>query len=265
MKNRKVFLMMLMCLTLMLTACGGKDQMNLTKEQEELIGEYAAITLLKYDAGSGSRLVDLSMVEDQTGTAQEPTGQETTESETMEPQAPPDADPADTSQSPEERLLPEDEREQLPTAPDSRKEEQEFYSLAEFLELPEEVEISSQGYEVAQNYEDNGNASFSMAADEGKELLLLYFTLINHSGTTQQIDLLSRRDNYRIVVNEKNTAGALTTLLMNDLSTYRGSLGDGTEVGLVLVFETDSEKLQDIASLTLIAKNALKSYTIQII
>lgn len=256
MKNRKVFLMMLMCLALMLTACGGKDQMNLTKEQEELIGEYAAITLLKYDAGSGSRLVDLSMVEDQTDTAQEPTGQETTESETKEPQAPLDAD---TSQRPE------DNREQVPLAQDSREGEQEFCSLAEFLELPEGVEISSQGYEVAQNYGDNSNASFSMAADEGKELLLLYFTLSNHSGTTQQIDLLSRRDNYRIVVNEKNTAGALTTLLMNDLSTYRGSLEDGAEVGLVLVFETDREKLQDIATLTLVAKNALKSYTIQII
>lgn len=264
MKNRKVFLMMLMCLALMLTACGGKDQMNLTKEQEKLIGEYAAITLLKYDAGSGSRLVDLSMVENQTDTAQEPTGQETTESETKEPQttepqAPPDADPADTSPRPE------DNREQVTPAPDSREGEQEFYSLAEFLELPEGVEISSQGYEVVQNYGDNSNASFSTAADEGKELLLLYFTLSNHSGTTQQIDLLSRRDNYRIVVNEKNTAGALTTLLMNDLSTYRGSLEDGTEVGLVLVFETDREKLQDIASLTLVAKNALKSYTIQII
>lgn len=245
MKHRVCLTGMLAGLLLTLTACGGQDQINLTKEQEDLVGEYAAVTLLKYDAKAGSRLVDLSRVQDMdqepAKEVPEPEITETKEPETLE------------------------EKEQDMPAADSPKEEQAFGSLAEYLELPEGLQLTCEGYEVAQSYEDRNRASFSMTADAGKALLLVYFELSNESGTQQQIDLLSRKDIYRITLNEKYTEGALTTLLMNDLSTYHKTLENAATDRLVLVFETDAEKLEDVTSLVLRVKNASESYTIQII
>jgi len=39
---------------------------DLTDEQAKVIGEYAAVTLLKYDANNRSRLVDLDQVDEET-------------------------------------------------------------------------------------------------------------------------------------------------------------------------------------------------------
>ena len=65
MKTRKILkgMMILGTMTMMVTGCGNQIP-DLTEEQAQKIGEYAALTLLKYDTNHQSRLVDEAVVEE---------------------------------------------------------------------------------------------------------------------------------------------------------------------------------------------------------
>ena len=52
---------LLCAMALTMTACGNEIP-DLTEEESQQIGEYAAVTLLKYDANNRSRLVDPEIV-----------------------------------------------------------------------------------------------------------------------------------------------------------------------------------------------------------
>ncbi len=224
---------------LLMTGCGAALP-DLTDEESNLIGEYAAITLLKYDADSRSRLVDLQKVEE---TPALPATPQTTEhKESTE-------DPGD-----------------LDTPVVDRREEpgEEAERMESFLELPEGVTVEYKGYETAESYPGDSQY-FVVDATEGKKLLVLYFEIRNASGATQKIDLLDRNDSYRVTVNGSYTQKALPTMLDHDLSTYRESIQDGTSHETVLVVEIDDAQADNLETISLLIKNDLRSYTIQLL
>jgi len=150
-----------------------------------------------------------------------------------------------------------------PEMPDQNTEDENAVSsVEEFLELPEGVRVSYVGYDLSQSYQEEDNPYFTIEASEGKNLLVTKFELVNDSSEAQEINLLDRRDNYRLTVNESYTRTTLTTLLANDLSTYMGMLEPGVSKEVILLIEVD---VSDIQSLTLSLKNELKTYTIQLL
>ena len=61
-RNKNMVCGALLCaMMLSMTACGNEIP-DLTEEESQRVGEYAAVTLLKYDANNRSRLVDPEMV-----------------------------------------------------------------------------------------------------------------------------------------------------------------------------------------------------------
>ena len=54
-------------LILALTGCAENQIPDLTADQEKAVGEYVALTLMRYDAGHRSRLMDLSLYQDTAG------------------------------------------------------------------------------------------------------------------------------------------------------------------------------------------------------
>ena len=61
-RNKNMVCGALLCaMMLSMTACGNEIP-DLTEEESQRIGEYAAVTLLKYDANNRSRLVDPEVV-----------------------------------------------------------------------------------------------------------------------------------------------------------------------------------------------------------
>ena len=57
-RNKNIVCGALLCaMMLSMTACGNEIP-DLTEEESQRVGEYAAVTLLKYDANNRSRLVD---------------------------------------------------------------------------------------------------------------------------------------------------------------------------------------------------------------
>lgn len=226
---------------LLMTGCGA-DLPDMTDEEINTIGEYAAITLLKYDVNARSRLVDVSVLEELQNT-QEPELPSVPE---PEPETKPEPEPAT----------------EVPVVDNSVAGEMTAESLESFLELPEGVNLEFAEYEVCQSYQED-NQYFSLDASAGKELLVLHFTLRNASGSDQSINMLARRDKYRITVNGSSTRSALPTLLTNDLTTYKGTLGSGVAEDVVLVIELSPEELANVTSISINFKNESSAYTIQ--
>ena len=231
-------------LTLLLSGCGSNFP-DLSEEEVAVIGEYAAVTLLKYDANSRSRLVDLSREEEKPVLESEP-----------EPEQKP------------EPIVPEQPENQLPHEQEQGQindNGEVADSIESFLELPEGVSLSYAGYDVCQSYQGNEGLYFALEASQGKELLIVRFELQNESATAQEINLLGRRDNYRLTVNDTYTRTALTTLLMNDMSTYIGTLEAGSSEEVVLLIEVDTAEAENLQSISLNLKNESKTYTIPLL
>ncbi len=231
---------------LLLAGCGG-DFPNLSEEDAAAIGEYAAVTLLKYDANSRSRLVDLSQVEEEGNT------------DAPQPDLEENVDKPEASQP-----APEKQPESQDTVADISGTEDTCGSMEEFLELPENVSIDYIGYETTSSYQED-NAYFVLEASEGKQLLVLRFALRNDSAQIHEINMLARQDYYRITVNENYTRAALTTMLSNDVSTYTDEMASGETVDLVLLVELDASWAENMQSIVLNLKNELKTYTIQLL
>lgn len=237
--------MMGLC-AVMLTGCGAALP-EMSDEDLHSVGEYAAITLLKYDANSKSRLVDLSGLQEENEQPAMPQIQDTPE----EPK-------------------PQEPENSVPETPVIDRTENETGngegtdSMESFFALPESVKLVYSGREIADSYQEDANLYFALEAAAGKKLLILHFDMINQSGEDQAISIIDQRNSYRVTVSEGYTKAALTTMLENDLATFMGTILAGESRDLVLLVEVDQDRVDQIGTVTLNLKNEQKTYTIQL-
>lgn len=220
----------------LLTGCSSSLP-DMTEDQVDAIGEYAAVTLLKYDANSKSRLVDLAVLE-----------------KAEEPQQLPQVQLPDNDAK-------EPEKQQVVIDNTGNGGVTAASSLEEFMGLPDGMTLTYIGYDIVQSYQEEGDVYFALEASAGKQLLVLSFYLNNQTGAEQPMRLIDQHNSYRVTVNEDYTRTALTTMLNNDLSTYIETLSDGTGRQLVLLYEIDPVQVDTI---TLKFKNTEATYTMQV-
>ncbi len=238
-----------MCMmSVMLVGCGS-GLPDMSESEMEAIGEYAAFTLLKYDANSRSRLVDLTEAEE---SASEDQVQGMPEESIVVPEE---------NESASEESTPTVE---VPTD-DISEPENTCDSMEAFFELPEGMSVSCSGYDLCESYHEADNTYFVLDATAGKKLLVLQFGISNNTTEEQAVNFLSREDIYRITVNGTYTRTALMTMLSNDMSTYTGTIKGGECVETVLLIEVDSIEAENLHSITLNLKNESKTHTIQVL
>lgn len=235
---------LLCAMALSMTACGNVIP-DLTEEESQRVGEYAAVTLLKYDANNRSRLVDPEIViaKLEKDAAKEARRQENAQTEEK---------PAGTTASEIES----------PVA-----QEDITASLEEFFGLVEGVTLTYRDYSLADSYPEDGSTDdyFALDASAGKKLLVLNFELTNGTAGEENIDFLSTASRYIITVNDSIRGNALTTMLPNDMSTYAETLAPGETQGLVLLLEVNEDVANAIQNISLQLKNASNEYTIQLL
>lgn len=237
-------LLMTVVFSIGLTGCAENQIPDLTDAQIQAVGEYVAVTLMKYDAGHRSRLMDLSKYKE---LDENPDGLEEGE-----------------SNAPETGMKPVDD---TPVVDSAGKETADaINSLEQALELPEGVTITYIGEKVCAYYpEDNGDPYFSLNAAAGKRLLVLIFSIMNSTEQEQELDLMSLNAIFRITVNGEYTRKSLTTLMDNDLATYREPLPSGESCETVLVIEMEEDMAENISSISLDVKNDTKAYKVQLL
>ena len=226
-----------------LTGCGNAIP-EMTMEQQELVVEFAASELLKYDVNYQSKL-----------TAPEPEQQ-------------PEEEQGEQPKEPliEEETLPEEiiADTDVTIVDNTGTVEAQNISIADFLDLTG-VEISYAGYETVDTYPEGEakEAYFFMSATEGNKLLVLRFCALNVSGEELSIDLAKSQTRYKIILNgtEKN---ALTTMLLNDMAYYQGTLAANESIELVLLCEIQDDQTEFIDTLQLKMKSVDDSATISL-
>lgn len=236
-----------MLAAVLLTGCGSDAVLDAATDEElDTVGEYAAITLLKYDAQARSRLVTLP---EESGIPEE---------------SEPAAEPAET--------LPEESAAQETTAPEvtdaaivDATEGAAYDGIEDFLGFPEGVTAAYAGYDVSESYADASIDYLSIDASEGKTLVAVRFVLANTSDQEQSIDLLDAEVSFRVTLNDDYTRTALTTMLTNDFANFSGTLAVGETREVVVLIEANPAETENITSLSLYLKNASDTYTIQLI
>lgn len=226
-----------------LAGCGNAIP-EMTMEQQELVVEFAASELLKYDVNYQSKL-----------TAPEPEQQ-------------PEEEQGEQPKEPliEEETLPEEiiADTDVTIVDNTGTVEAQNISIADFLDLTG-VEISYAGYEIVDTYPEGEakEAYFFMSATEGNKLLVLRFSALNVSGEELSIDLSKSQTRYKIILNgtEKN---ALTTMLLNDMAYYQGTLAANESIELVLLCEIQDDQTEFIDTLQLKMKSVDDSATISL-
>ena len=222
--------MVYVAVMLMMTGCGNQIP-ELSKEEMEQVGEYAALTLLKYDTNHRSRLVDEALVEEYEKELEEKAKQEAM-TPTPKP-TPVGMDPvADT---------PVIEKTQEPVLASP-------ISIEECLGLPTGLQIAYQGYTIETSYPKDDSAKEYFVLDAAE---VLDFTVENQGTNDEKVNLFSTDSFFVITINDGESYNAQTTMLLNDLSTYVGTLEQGTSQDMVLMFEVEQEVADNISKLTL--------------
>ena len=103
-------------------------------------------------------------------------------------------------------------------------------------------------YDVTDSYVESDY--FAMNATEGKTFLVVHVNL-KATGGDIECDMLKKNLKYRVVINGDKTVAAQTSILLNDLGTYQGTIAGGSAQECVLLFETEKQNVENITSLQL--------------
>jgi len=233
MKNRKSVLGLALAMVLLFAGCG-TTLPKMTTEQEDKIVEYAAGLIMRHTNDYESRLVDLSLY---SNPMEEDDVEEQEKEETGKMDEVADTEIVDVT-------------------------EEGSMTLEEVL-LPEGMELSYLGCRVTDSYPDGEGSDpfFALDATTGKKLLIMQFVIKNYSGQETEIDIFSQLPMSTLVINGNESVGILSTMLLDDLSTFIGSVTDGGEVALVLIAETDCQSTEEIGTLKLTVKTKVGKAT----
>lgn len=242
MKKNKIACGVIALLLTGLTAGCGNQIPELSEQEHDLVVEYAADVVLEHDKNYQSKLVDLSQVHEIVHEAalEDIAEDENTESANEDETGADDVTVTDNTQEAEVQNV----------------------TMEDFLKL-ENVKLTYTGYEIDDFYPRQGDALyFIMEATEGSKLLVLKFLAENTSGSELNLDIAKTETRFRIAADgiEKN---ALTTMLLNDLAYYQGTIAPGESVELALVCEIPEEQTE-VSNLELTMRSVDDSATISL-
>ena len=200
-KNKMKYGVIVLLVALLTTGCGNKIP-ELSEQEQELVVEYAREVVLKHDRNYQSRLVDLSLEQENVNEEEPETPSE------EEDEASSDAKETDGQEV---------------SVTDNTQTEVQNVTLEEFLKL-DDVKFTYNGYELDNFYPQQGEELyFIMEATQGSKLLVLKFLAENTSGTEINLDIAKTETRFKIIADGVGK-NALTTMLLNDLTYYQGTI-----------------------------------------
>ncbi len=225
MGRKKGLVSILLCGVMLSTAGCGTKPYDLSSEEQEKVAAYAAHVVTRYNDRQEEGLIRIQ---------QEDVSEETADSK--EPQA----------ETKDKQENTEDNTKNVTS--DAEKPKAETVSLRQALKLEDGLDASFENYDVTDSYVESDY--FAMNATAGKTFLAVHINL-KATGGDIECDMLKKNLKYRVVINGDKTVAAQTSILLNDLGTYQGSIAGGSAQECVLLFETEKQNVENITSLQL--------------
>lgn len=229
---KKVISYLMICICCFML-CGCTKYPDMKQEDYDLVAEYAAGLLLKHSETADNRLMSIDEANDILIL------EEIVEEEIEET---------------EEEVVVETEETDTPVIDKSEQEEVVSAPMGETMGM-DMLSIQLGGYEIKTSYPDESGTFFALDASEGNKLLVAKVILINNSDSSVDINMLEQNISYKVSLDGNGYKFALSTMLLDDLSTYVGTIDSGNSVELVLISEWDEELLNNISNPTLYIKN----------
>lgn len=239
--RRKLTLLILSLCAMFLVGC--EKVVDLTDEETQLIAEYAAELLLKYDINYVDRIDEGNQkAEEMSSESLESTmnGEITTEVITDNTAT----EEATMEQGAEIDL--EDAKSEEDTIIGTQKD------IAAIAGI-EGAKITFREYSVVDKYPTTGEQSdfLFLDASEGYRLLVLHFDVENTTSDILPVSLIDKGLEYRIVCNGTKAANSMLTILMDDLGTLDTKVEPDTPQEAVLIFQISDEMQDDIETMDL--------------
>ena len=228
--------------------CGCTEYPNMKQEDYDLVAEYTAGLLLKYSKTADNRLMNIEEAYLELETEEEKIVEEEVPEEVVEEEVP------EEPTEPETPVI--DNTEQ--------NEEVSMVPIQEAMGLGD-LSIAINGYEIKDSYPDSGEMFFALDAGEGNKLLVVKIALMNNTDSNIDINMIEQNITYKVSLNGSGYKFALSTMLLDDLSTYVGTIDSGSSAELVLISEWSEELLNSMSNPMLSIKNGELSgqYSIQ--
>jgi len=252
MKRKYVSVIALLALSVGLSGCIIPTIPDLTEEQEQVITEYAAGLLLKYDSnGSRGLLSEEELAEAEKEEALRKEKEERNKQLADEY----------IKKTEEARKKKEEEKANKKSEKDSDKQQevvapQELEisadGMGDFLAMGG-LDVSLKGYESVDSYSgDDSSNLFAVDASEGNKLIIAHVSVTNNTSEDKFVDMFEKDYMYKLEEDGSEIAYSSRTLLLNDLSMYKDTVTVGSSVDTVLVFEVSDSVDTDKVDLTLI-------------
>ncbi|MCR4717493.1 MAG: hypothetical protein K5656_09955 [Lachnospiraceae bacterium] len=222
-------------LAFMLVGCGDKNA--LTSEENSLIAEYAAHTVLQSDPKYEQRLVypssdasseaveDASSTETATTESQEATTEALADASTT-------TEASDTGDSANDGNGDSNGAKSSDSKVSATSTNKDISRL--FSDLG--ITVSYQGYKFVDSYGDNNSSSADITPINGGQLMLVKLKLKNVKSDTVSINMLDYNYRYSVTL-DTGTTYSLLTVLEDDITVFQGDIKAGKTKEVVALFE----------------------------
>lgn len=239
---KKTWIPVVALTAIFLTGCG-EPLHEMTDQEHELVVQYAAKTLSKYNIyqKDGVCAVNKALLEDE---KQKDTPPEDTE------------DTKDTETSTEGL-----DAEVTDTQEGDDKNTQSFPVAT----LEQALGLTGIQTSFKEPYLDDmflKEGVYAIDAAEGKTFYVMKIALSNNTAESIPIDVLSKDGRFRVEIG-KSKVTATTTLLPEDLANYQGTIAAGETVETVLLFEIDKSVAENLSGVQLFYTQGDATYYIQ--
>ncbi len=246
MKNKIQLLAGLIIMTVMLSGCSMFNSVipEMTDDERNMVVEYAAQSLLKYDKKHGDKVTDKP--NDHYIVVEEPVPEEPEIVQTEE-------NSEEVPENQEETVI-----QDVTDVSDNTATEESIVSaystIGEAVHIPDSYKIELAGMDIDTAYPKSTDAFFVINATKGTKLLIMSFELTNISDTDSVFDMSDKDLRFRVRI-DGNQHNMLTTLLTNDLSYYKDTVAAGESKNLVLIAEIKNEDLENMNKVELVIKD----------
>lgn len=251
MKKLLGLLSALLISSLLLCACG-TEVPELSEEENTLVAEYAASLLLKYDANYNG----LYASEEEIAAADELAQKEAERKRATE----------------EKKAILEGYKNQNGTQTSGEDENTDVSGNAAgtdqteipAIELAENVDfvsflgmdgftVSYEGYVISDTYpiSPDENTFLTTQTTDGNKLVIVNFNVSNTLDQTVELDLLTKKAIFTMIINQSIEEPSLVTMQLDDLTTYSGKFKSLESKQLMIMIEVDQATADQIQKLDL--------------
>jgi hypothetical protein len=232
----------LLCIALlagvsMLTGCG-EEPWELTDDEQDIIVNYAAHIVAKYNVKEPEGYTYVYPVEEEEEDTEEPETADTDDTQAAE------AENGDEGQEPSQDAADEE----------TATEQASAVSLSEALGLTD-IQAVYTGAEITDQYD-------SVIPESGKELMILHVTLQNSTGEEQPCNLMDDLPVFRATVNGTVETTSELTILTQNLATWEAPIAAGASEDAVILFQVDAGSITQVEKLQVEVSSGGKTSTV---